>query len=87
MHEPLPYSAEKKMHILDRLAWSELFEGALLYLLLSVDLTLCCLSTPDRALFAGFGACNPLHTLLMCQGSWQTSMQQQSGSGWRAARR
>ena len=32
MHEPTPYSAEKKMHILDRLAWSELFEGALLHL-------------------------------------------------------
>ncbi len=35
MHEPTPYSAEKKMHILDRLAWSELFEGALLHLSLS----------------------------------------------------
>ena len=29
LHEPPAYSAEKKMHILDRLAWSELFEGAL----------------------------------------------------------
>ena len=29
-HEPFQYPAEKKMHILDRLAWSELFEGALL---------------------------------------------------------